>query len=116
MDIWLPITVAGLTSFLLRIGPFLLGNLASNIKDDGPFFQYLNYCISAVIGCIIYSVAFNNHNSSEFIKNFNYEILLRICIIVLVFIVNVKLKRSLVSFMIGFLSYAVITWLIITIS
>lgn len=102
---WVFIIIASLVSFGFRAIPVLFKNKLGEIEKSS-FIIFLNYTACAIIGGIIYITAFHSESIEILYHAVNYNDLLKILILIASFIINLKLKNPIITFLICIISYA----------
>lgn len=95
--IWVAIIAASATSWLLRALPlFLVRN--KFFSESSQIFIFLTYCSYAILGSLIYSIAFGNKNIVCFFTSFQAMDLIKITIIFVAFLLACRIKNAVVVF------------------
>jgi len=115
MYTWCLIIVAALISFLLRIAPFVLLK-KSKLSADHVIFEYLNYVVYTIMGCIIYVAAFPKANGSSWLGGGDTLAWLKVGVLVAIFALACRFKHMLVNVILGILVYAVLLYALLAFS
>lgn len=108
---WIFIIVAAAVSFGFRAMPLLFKNKLGDLERS-RFVVFLNYTACAIIGSIIYVIAFNSDTIVELYHTANAQTLLKIVILAASFIINLKLKNPVITFLICITSYGILSYFI----
>lgn len=106
---WVFIIIASLVSFGFRAIPVLFKNKLGTIEKS-PFVVFLNYTACAMIGSIIYITAFHSESIIKLYDSANYNDLLKMSILIASFVINLKLKNPVITFLICIISYASLSY------
>lgn len=82
MSNWTLIAVAAALSYTLRFLPVLIFR-RFKINGQGDFYQYLSYAACAVMGGIIYTIAFGDVHFNHWAGHFESDQLVKLVVIVL---------------------------------
>lgn len=105
--IWLAIISGGAISWLLRGAPLLF--IKSKLfNENNIVFTFLTYSSFAVLGSLIYSIAFDNKNVIDLFSQFNLIFLVKALIIILTFVLSCLIKNAVIVFFINLILYALL--------
>lgn len=107
-NIWIFIIAASVTSLGFRVLPCFLPYIFKNslYENDNNFFaSFLNYSACAIIGGIIYLIAFHSNSLFSHTYQVSLKDLLTVAILLLSFFMNLILRKPIVTFLICVILY-----------
>jgi hypothetical protein len=109
---WLFILVAVAISFGFRALPVFFKNKLEGLEDS-YFVIFLNYTACAIIGSIIYVIAFHSQDIVGLYHGADRNDLLKVLILAASFVINVRLKNPITTFFICIAAYAALSFFLL---
>ena len=108
MIFWSLIGFAAVTAFFFRVVPFVFKDSAALNDTDGFLYRVLIYSTQAMMGVIIYDIAFAKADALTLIERFQATDAVKLGVLVMTFVAVTKTNKMLPAFFASFFVYVVV--------
>lgn len=95
-----------ITIFIFRVLPFLFKNNKYLNNKESFIYKSISYSAQAMIGLIVFNSAFSGRNITQLLDTADLKDIIKLILLLLTFIMTVKTKKIIPSFLIFLTVYA----------
>lgn len=112
IDFTFLVLFSAVTIFIFRVFPFLFKNNKYLNDKESFIYKSISYSAQAMIGLIVFNSAFSSRNLTQLFETADIKDLIKLLFLVLTFVITIKTKKIIPSFLFFLVAYSLIVYLL----